>query len=153
VGSLDGLERRRLFAALHCLCDHPGIACRMLLLPCQRALDGFSGLDAGSAHQLCRQVGVLSTQRIVCPFMQFHAVAALVFKAFLCNRIKARLCSRNVRCKTYACSDVGFVCRISVLSIQKVSHLYKHLSMKRPTLSKVHGIPLSRRAYFFFFIK
>lgn len=88
MGTTHRLEWWRLFTALFCSGSQLGIASGVLLLPGQSRFHGFRGFDAGSAHQLSRQVGVLGPQRIVGGFVQLDAIAAPGFKASPGNLIK-----------------------------------------------------------------
>lgn len=84
------LERRRLFALLLRLRYPSGIRLLLLAFPGERTLHSLRRFDAGSAHQLRRQVGILSTQGIVRPFVQLHPVATCARKPFTGYFVEAR---------------------------------------------------------------
>ena len=65
---------------------------RLLLpgFPGERRCDGLRRFDAGRADQLCRQIGILSTERIVGPFMQLDAIVTSGREPLGGNDVKAR---------------------------------------------------------------
>ncbi len=87
--TLDRFEPRKRLAS------HLGTRHLLRILPLlpgfpgERGSNGFSGFDAGSADQLCRQIGVLAAQRIVRAFVQLDAVATLGGKPFLRHDVEA----------------------------------------------------------------
>lgn len=89
VRATNRLESRNGLALRYGLLN-PSRVCLLLLgLPDQSRFHGFSGLDAGRAHQLSRKVRILCSQRIVGAFMQLHAIATGCGKALAGNGIEA----------------------------------------------------------------
>ncbi len=90
VRTLDGLEDRNGLALLQRLLTFLRIALLVLLLPRQRAFDGFGGFHTSGTHQLSRKVRIVGTQWIVRPFVQFNPIATLRRKARMGYSIEAR---------------------------------------------------------------
>jgi len=79
--TLDWLKARNGLALLLGLGYLLWVCLFVFLLPRESRLHGFRGFDTSGTDQLSRQVGKLSTQRIVGLLVQFYAIARLLGKA------------------------------------------------------------------------
>src|SRR5258708_2781688 len=89
VRATNRLESRNTLALFPGFFNPSRIGLLLFGLPGDRTLDGFRRLHTGCTDQLRRQLGILSTQRIVGTLVLLYAIATCRDKALLGNGIKA----------------------------------------------------------------